>query len=38
MKCVIEVPKGRETDFRWYMDQLEAQILDEGDHLVYQAI
>lgn len=38
MKCVIEVPKGRETDFRWYMDQLEAQILDEGDHLVYQTI
>lgn len=38
MKCVIEVPKGRETDFRWYMDQLEARILDEGDHLVYQTI
>lgn len=38
MKCVIEVPKGRETDFRWYMYQLEAKILEESDNLVYQVI
>lgn len=38
MKCVIEVPKGRETDFRWYMNQLEAKILEESDNLVYQVI
>lgn len=38
MKCVIEVPKGRETDFRWYMDQLEAKVLEESDNLVYQVI
>ena len=38
MKCVIEVPKGKEVDFHWYMEQLDARILDEGDHLVYKTI
>lgn len=38
MKCIIEVPKGKEVDFHWYMEQLDARILDEGDHLVYKTI
>lgn len=38
MKCVIEVPKGRETDFRLLMAQLEAKVLEESDNLVYQVI
>lgn len=38
MKCVIEVPKGRETDFHLLMAQLEAKVLEESDNLVYQVI